>query len=170
MDQAHQYILGEHNDILHLESMQDNRDMALSMTQQAKRSLHIFTQNMDAPIFDTPSFAEALKNLAILDRHSYVQILVKDTRYAILNGHRFIELARRLSSHIQIRKTSIEYKEDNTAFLIVDETGYIRRKNADRYEGTACFNARNECKHMVNFFKTAWEKAAPDPELRQLHI
>jgi hypothetical protein len=158
MTETKQYILGEHDDIIHLESMQDNRDIALSMAQQARRSLHIFTQDLDAPIFDTPSFT------------SFVRIIVKDTKYAILHGHRIIELARRLSSHIHIRKASIEYKEYSAAYLIADETAYLRRSNGYRYEGIACFNARNDCRHLLEFFNTAWEKAAPDPELRRLHI
>lgn len=170
MDQTHQHILGEDSEILHLESMQDNRDIALSMVQQAKRSLHIFTQDMDAPIFDTPSFIEALKNLAIRDSRSYVQIIVKDSKYAVLHGHRFIELARRLSSHIHIRKAGIEYKEYSAAYLIADETGYLRRNNAYRYKGIASFNGRNDCRHLLNFFNSAWETAAPDPELRRLHL
>jgi hypothetical protein len=170
MDQTQQYILGEHDEILSLESMQDNRDIALSMIQQAKRSLHIFTQDLDPPLFDTPAFTEAVKNVAIHDSHSYVQIIVKDTKYAVLHGHRLIELARRLSSHIHIRKAGIEYKEYSAAYLIADETGYLRRNNAYRYEGIACFNARNDCRHLLDFFNTAWEKSAPDPELRRLHI
>lgn len=170
MDPTQPIILGQHNEILHLDSMQDNRDIALSMVQQARRSLHIFTQDLDAAIFDTSSFTEAVKNLAIADKHSYVHIIVKDTKHAVLHGHRFIELSRRLSSHINIRKASLEYKEYGAAYLIVDATGYMRRSNASRYEGIACFNARNDCRHLLNFFETAWEKAAPDPELRQLFI
>jgi len=170
MDQSHQHILGEDGGILHLETMQDNRDTALSLAQQARRCIHIFTQDLEAPIFDNPSFTEALKQLAIANNRSYAQIIVKDTRPAILHGHRFIELARRLTSHIHIRKASMEYKEYSAAFLIVDETGYLRRSNGYRYEGIASFNARNDCRHLLDFFNTAWEKAAPDPELRQLHI
>lgn len=170
MNEASEYILGDHSDIIHLESMQDNRDVSMAMVQQAHRSIHIFTPDLDPHLYDTPGFVEAIKNVAIHDSHSYVQILVKDSSRAVLHGHRLVELARRLSSHIHIRKTSIDYNEYNAAYLIADETGYIRRTNASRYEGVACFNNRNDCRHLINFFNTAWEKATPDPELRRLHI
>ena len=170
MDEVKQYDLGEDNEVLHLDSLQDNIDHALSMVKQATRSVHIFTQDFDAPIYNTPSFAEALKDVAIYDSHSYVKIIVKDSRKAILDGHRFIELSRRLSSHIHIRKASREFNEYSAAYLIADETAYMRRTNAARYEGIANYSARDDCRHLINFFNNAWEKAAPDPELRRLHI
>ena len=164
------HILGQDSDIVHLDSMQDNRDISLAMAQQARRSIYIFTQDLDPQIYDTPGFIEAIKDVAIHDSRSFVQIIIKDSSKAVLHGHRLVELARRLTSHIHIRKASIEYNEYNAAYLIADETGYVRRTNAARYEGIACFNDRNECRHLINFFETAWEKATPDPELRRLHL
>lgn len=170
MNQSSEFKLGEQSDIVHLESMQENRDVSLAMVQQASRSIHLFTQDFDPLIYDTPSFVDAIKNVAINNTRSFVQIIVKDSSKAVLHGNRLIELARRLSSYIQIRKASIEYNEYNAAYLVADGTGYIRRTNASRYEGIACFNNRNDCRHLINFFETAWEKATPDPELRRLHI
>lgn len=170
MNQPHQYILGSHDDIIHLDSLQDNRDIALSIAQQATRSLLIFTPDFDAPVFDRPAFIEAVKDVAIHSPHSFVKIIVKDSGKAVLYGHRIIELARRLTTHLQIRKASIDFKEYSSTYLIADETAYLRRPHANRYEGIAQFNARSDCKHLTNFFDSAWEKAEPDPELRRLHI
>ena len=170
MSESHQYILGTDDQVIHLDSLQDNRDVSLSMVQQAKRSLLIFTQDFDALVFDRPAFIDAVKDVAIRDQHSFVKIVVKDSSKAVLHGHRIVELARRLPTHLQIRKASNEFREYSSTYLIADETGYLRRPHADRYEGVAQFNARDDCKHLMGFFENAWEKAEPDPELRRLHI
>lgn len=170
MSDFSQYKLGESKQKIQLETFEENRAAALALVSQASRSLHIFSYDLDPMVYDNPEFVEAVKNLAIGHSHSQVQIIIQDSRKIIEHGHRIIELARRISSSIHIRKTPAEMKTYSQAFLIADKTGVLYRTIGDRYEGYVNFDDRFECKNLLDFFSTTWEHSAPDPELRRLHI
>ena len=165
-----QCILGESQEKLTIDTLEENRLGAIALAGQAKRTLHIFSYDLEPLIYDNNEFVEAAKNLAIGDSHSYVQIILQDSRKIIDNGHRLVELARRISSSIQIRKTPPELKAHAQAFLIADKTGLLYRSIGERFEGHVNFNDRFECKHLLDFFASTWEHSNPDPELRRLHI
>ena len=170
MSDFSQYQLGEFKQKIQLETFEENRAAALALVSQASRSLHIFSYDLDPMVYDNPEFVEAVKNLAIGHSHSQVQIIIQDSRKIIEHGHRIIELARRISSSIHIRKTPAEMKTYSQAFLIADQTGVLYRTIGDRYEGYVNFDDRFECKNLLDFFSTTWEHSTPDPELRRLHI
>lgn len=170
MSDFSQYRLGESRQRITLETIDDNRHAAHALAGQACRSLHIFSHDLDPMVYDNGEFLEAVKALAIGHRHARVQIIIQDSRKIIERGHRIIELGRRLSSSIHIRKTPPEMKTHAQAFLIADKTGVLYRTVGDRFEGYANFDDRFECKNLLDFFTAAWEHSAPDPELRRLHI
>jgi hypothetical protein len=95
---------------------------------------------------------------------------LEDSSKVVTRGHRIIELARQLSSFIEIRKINTDLKNISDAFLVGDETALVYRKQAQRYEGFVNFNDRGRCRQVLADFRDSWEKAAPDPELRRLHI
>lgn len=163
-------VLGETNELIHVDTKEESRLAVLSMTRQAQKTLHIFTHDFDAPVYDNLEFVEAAKQLAISIPHSHIQILIRDSRRVIMHGHRMVELARRLGSNIFIKKLSSNFDSHIEAFCIADETAMLRRPIADRYEGQVNFNDRQDCKLLLRFFTTAWEHSSADPELRRLHL
>jgi len=170
MTDFNESVLGESKQKILLETIEENRLAAIALATQANRSLHIFSYDLDPMIYDNSEFFEAVKQLAIGHSHAQIQIIIQDSRKVIEKGHRIIELARRLSSNIHIRKTPAEMKSYSQAFLIADKTGLLYRTIGDRFEGYVNFDDRFECKNMLDFFATTWEHSAPDPELRRLHI
>jgi hypothetical protein len=170
LDDFNQYKLGENKEQIALETIEQNRNAALCLATQASRSLCIFSHELDPLIYDTSSFVEAVKNLAIRHRHTSIQIVIQDSQKIVNQGHRLVELMRRLTSSIQIRKTPPELKTVSRTFLIADATGILYRNNVERYEGYVNFDTRYECKNVLKFFNNAWEKSQPDPELRRLYI
>jgi len=164
------YQLGSTDAELRVASSADNRHAALALSEQAKRCLHIFTRDLDAPVYDQAPFIQAVGALATRGRYSRIQILVQNTERAIKNGHRLIELSRRLSSFIELRKPHYDYREYNQAFLIADEVGLLRRPITDRYDGTLNFKAPLASREYLDLFNQVWERSEGDPDLRQLLI
>ncbi len=162
--------LGESRDILYLRTRADNREVALRLVQQAHRSLHLFTHNLDPVLYDTREFVEAVKQLAIQSPHSKVYILLKDPSTAVTRGHRIVELARRISSHVFIHRVAEEDQDRIDSFMVVDEVGILRRAHGARFEGTAEFNNPGEARQLLKSFNDAWERSVPEAELRRLHI
>lgn len=164
------YKLGEQDKVIHLETMDDNRNAATTIAQQSRRTLHIQSYDLDPLIYDDSDFIEAVRQIAVNSTRAAIQILLEDSRKVVSHGHRIIELARQLSTYIEIRKINTDLKNIADAFLVGDETALVYRKQAQRYEGFVNFNDRGRCRQVLTDFRDSWEKAAPDPELRRLHI
>jgi hypothetical protein len=87
-----------------------------------------------------------------------------------MHGHRIVELARRISSHIFIHRADEEEQSRIDSFMIVDEIRLIRRPHNSRFEGSAEFNNPGEARYYLKTFNETWERSWPEPELRRLHI
>ncbi len=164
------YILAESNDLILVETREDNHLAAIQLAQQCIRNLEIISRKLDPAIYDTPDFVEALKQLALKSRHARIRILVFESEAIIHSGHRLIDLAQHLSSYIELRNPGIEYQAYNEALLIADETGYLHQDNAERYEGRVNFNGRRQSKLLLDRFEEMWDSATPDPNLRRIHV
>lgn len=162
-------VLGQFQDPIDLADSDANRRVAITLTRQARRSVDIFTRDLDKKLYDNRDFLDAVQNLAVNNR-GLIRILVKDSDKAVKYGHRLIALSQRLTSFIEIRKVAEDFKEYNEAFLVADEIGFVHRKHADRFEGIARFNAAKEAVNLLVFFNEVWRHSAPDPNLRRIYL
>ncbi|MES9950764.1 MAG: GNAT family N-acetyltransferase [Candidatus Thiodiazotropha sp.] len=162
--------LGKTSELYHLHTIEDHQIHATSMVRQAKRHLAIFSRTLDPQILDTPPFIDATKQLAMRSRISRIRILLQDNTLVVQQGHRLVELAQRLSTAIEIRIPGEEYLEYADNFILVDELGYLHRKQAENLLGTACYNDRHRVNRMQTIFDEAWEFGIPDRELARLHL
>lgn len=164
------FNLGERSETLPVESLEACAAVSLRLAQQATRSLHIFSRTLDERLYDTTPFIEAMRRLAVRGRNSGIRLLVQQPDHAVKNGHRVIELSRRLSSAIAIRTVHPDFRDYNEAFLIADEAGFLQRPAADRFEGKASFHDPLEARELLRFFVKVWEMSLRDPEHLRLHI
>ncbi len=170
LEQIDQYVLGESGGPLHLDRPSVCARAVALMASQARRELRIFTPDMQAAIYDQQPFLDALTDLVIGSRYSWVRILIKDPGPAIRNGHRLIELGRRLSSSIEMRRIHPDYQDHALSFLAADDLGVIKSTPSDPREFVAEFYATLEAKRLAEFFDEVWERSEPDPELRRLYL
>src|SRR3569832_1410299 len=139
MQSIDDFNLDETSTPLSLETSEDNRAAALRLVQQARRSLDIYSRDLDKAIYAEPTFLDDVRALALNAKPGAVRLLVKDSSRAVIYGHRLIPLCQRLTCFIEIRRPPEEYRDYYEVFLVVDRLGYLHRKLADRFEGTAYF-------------------------------
>ncbi len=161
-------VLGETNQSVPTQSSEEVREATLALTRQTRRTLDIFTQQLDQRIYNNQDFTEALKALATDNRHSLIRILIQDSIPVVKQGSRVVQLSYRISSRIQLRKPPIEYRDAAEEFLIADRKGLMYRKLGHRYEGELNFNEAVRSRRLLKFFDECWEKSGTDPELRRL--
>ena len=159
----------DENDIS-LSSRDEVKIINIAMAQQTSRTIDIISRYLDPAIFDTPDFIDAIKNLSISSKFTKIRILIKDSDPMTKNGHRLIDLIQQLTSSIEVRKISEEYKSYGEAFTLFDGKGVIYLRHSDRYEGLANFNRPRLATELSNFFNEVWEHSAPDANLRRLHL
>ena len=165
-------ILGTSKDTLQLHTIDENREIALSLAQQARRELVIFSQELDAALYDNADFERAVFDLARLHPSTQIRILVQDATRALQNGHSLLRLAQTLSSSVFIRKPSHDFREEYGAFIVADTTGYSQRVIGDHYnyDALASFMEPSQARQLVHHFNKMWEHAEDDPRLRRLHV
>ena len=157
-------------DYRELTSSEDNRQAAVQLASQARRSLALFTRDLDPAIYDTQEFIAAVQQLALRSRYTRIRIVVIDPVAAVKDGHRLIELARRLSTYIEIRRPSEDHAKLPDSFLISDDTGLLYRPLANRYEGFADPYNPFEARNRLRSFDEIWEQAEPEQEFRRLSL
>lgn len=170
-DNWQEAVLGETSGVHAMGTLSELQAVSCQMAFQCRRELRIYSQRLNREIYEQHCFLEAAKLLAIRHANTKVSILVADTEHIRVNGHRLLELARKLPSSVQIRRRSEEFAYDLRSFMLADEGGFILRPIwYDFNDATASFHDRYMVRGLKEDFVRVWEQSEPDPALRQLSI
>lgn len=157
-------------DLFLLDSLHDFQEQSLQLLAQSRRSIAILSRNLDAPIYATDEFVQAISSFVRSSRNAQVQILVKDTKPLVESGHNLAKLHQRLSSKILLRKLTVEPQNTDMGFMLCDTSALLYKNDDANYKGFANFNAAVEVKHLRETFDYIWQYGEPEPELQMLHI
>lgn len=163
-------ILGQDSEDITTQDSAQCSQALLTLTQQARRSLLIFSQQLDAKIYNSPEFYEAVLKLATSSRHADVRIIVRDIQPIIKQSSRLVQLSQRISSRMQIRTPPMEFLQRRDEFVIIDGRALLQRANAQRYQGEVDSNAPLRCRQLTQLFDDCWEKSSTPTDLKRLHI
>ena len=163
-------VLGKSTEIIPLRDAEGFRRISRLMAEQATRQLDIFTYDLDTRVYDRKPFLKALKALALSTGNARIRILLQNNERVQKEGHRLVDLARKLPSRIEIRRHNPEFIDHGENFMVVDATGYVRRRQHNQYEGEADFNDRRKAESYRDLFSAIWECSEPDSELRIIGI
>ncbi len=158
------------NDLWLLDGIDDFRHYTLELIKQNRRSLAILTRDLDALVYGSAEFVEAVSAFTRSSRHTQVQILIKDTKPAIESSHLLIRLAQRLSSKILVRKMVVEPNNKEMGFILGDIDKLLFKNDDTVYRGFFNSNAAREIKPLREEFNYLWQYAEPEPEFQLLHI
>lgn len=164
------FDLGQTNAEILLNTAEDHRNAAVSLTRQANRSVYIYTQDLDKPIYDNSEFTQNLLYMVRHYHHTRIRILLRDSQSAVKKSHSLINLSQKLTSNIEVKTITDDYREIRASFMIVDKVGLLFRAKASLYEGSVNFNSPARALKLIEYFNEVWEKSEPDPDFRKLHI
>jgi predicted GNAT family N-acyltransferase len=162
--------LGQDSGLLRLTNALENRRICADMAAQTRRELCLLSHNLEKDIFDQTAFLRSVKELAVRSRFSRIRILLQDHRKAVKQGRRLIELARRLSSSIEIHIPAEDWLELPENFLLADRHGYVHRELSSEFAASADYHAPLVVERLLARFETIWETSQPDTELRRLYL
>lgn len=161
---------GQPSGVITLARREEFRLASLSLARQAVRSLDILSYDLDAPLYDQMDFVMAVKQFCLQSRQSQVRILLHNNERVQKQGHRLVDLARRVPSRISIRRPHPDYLQRQENFLLADRTGHLIRRLYSRYQGEVNFSDRLGSERWVDFFNEIWNCSEPDIDLRRLDI
>lgn len=153
-----------------LSSRDETRDAAVAIASTAKRSLAILTPDLEPGIYDTDGFLDVAKRLVLAKRYSKIRVIVTDPARAVRNGNRFVGVARRLNTYIDLRNAHQDYRSLREAFLIADDSALLYRVDAGRWEGIADSYDPVVTRRYLDFFDNIWNVSEQGPEFREVRV
>lgn len=139
-----------------ISTAEDATQAATVVASNARRVLSIYSDDLESPIFEHAPFLEAVKRLVLGRRFAKVRVLIRDATRLPHHRHRFVQLARKLTSHIEIRVAPPPYADDPSAYVIADERATLYRLQHDRWDGICDLDDRAVARLYLDRFDEAW--------------
>jgi hypothetical protein len=89
-------------------------------------------------------------------------VLLRDQARMGNGANRFVAMAHRLTSYLEIRIRAVQYRELAAAYCIADDRGIVYRVRADRAEGIAGFNNPPIARQYLQEFDGVWQASATE--------
>jgi hypothetical protein len=153
-----------------LSSLDEYRAAVAELAKRAHRSLSIYTPNLEPEIYDQDIFLEPLKRLVLARGHARLRVLISDPARVTREGNRFMQMARRLTSFIELRNVPPEFRDNPASFIIADTTAIAYRQQRTRWDGIVDFNDQQVVKRYLAYFDEIWAVSLIQPEMRATAI
>ncbi len=141
-----------------------------SLISQTSQQLRILSFDLDYKNFDTQTITDALSKLARRSRYSKIYILVADSSIIVKRGHRWLELQRKLTEKIKIRRVNCEPHLLKNNLIIADQAGVICQSMKEPEKIWGNFNNVPVAANYIKEFDDLWNRAVEDKDLRQLSL
>lgn len=151
-------------------TMPEVREASLRVARSAQRLLSIFTLDLEPMIYGEEPFLEAIKRLVLARSYAKVRVLLADPSRAMVDNNRFLILARRLTSCIDLRTMAQEYPASAGAFIIADDKALVYRLQANRWDGIADMNDPLIVRRYLAFFDEVWNMSMQESQMRQMFM
>ena len=163
-----------------LDTIKDSREMLHSyddgskavekLLNLAQREVLFFSYDLQPRMVNTKSISDAMLGILKRSRKASIKTLLSYNTLIKRDGHRWLEIARRFTSNIEIKKPRKEDLSLVHVYLLVDGQALLYKPYADHYEGYYSLKAPNEVKALRKQFLEAWNVATPEPEVNRLHL
>lgn len=152
----------------------DSRDQAALLAAEligsARQEICFFGPLIDPVLLDNDNVITKLSEFARRSQRTQIRIVVHDTQKNVIDSHRLLPLAQRLTSHIQIHTTHPKHQDQRSLFLLIDRQAYLYCPNAERYEGRAEMQGAAFARDLQQQFDELWSHSRPDINTRRLHL
>lgn len=160
------FLLNQTDELQAFRKAEEARRHALALTQQVRRNLCLYSSDLEPWLYNHSSIQEACTRFLLAHPKNRLRILLRDSSRAVKEGHRLLNLSRRLSSNFQIRKLHPDYPSEECAFLIADDCGLLLRPELDQYAGHVRYRDPAQVRLRQAQFDQAWNTSILDPDLR----
>jgi hypothetical protein len=149
-----------------LTSLNEARTAVNQVAGRAQRLLSIYTPNLEPELYDQSEFLEVIKRLVLARPFAKVRMLIGEPGRSSADGHRFLAMARRLSSCMDVRNLPARNGAPHCAYLIADERAIMYRLRADCWDGIADLDNAPVARLYLHEFEQLWDTCTPPESLR----
>lgn len=139
-----------------LTSVAEVRQTTAAVIATGQRLISIFTPDLEPPLYDDPQVIEVIKRFVLGHSFAKVRVLLRDHARHTGSGSRFMSMARRLTSYLELRILVPQYHHLTASYCIADDRGIVYRLRADRWDGIAAVNSPPVARQYLQEFDAAW--------------
>lgn len=150
-DQAHRHV-----------STRDSlRAAAIDLIADARHDLLICAPVLDAAFFNRADMAQALGQFIARRAGNRIRIVVEDTEQLLQANVRLVELTRRFSDLILIRRLGEQHRGLAEMFIVADKTGCLHQGDITNVDARCDFRAPRLADPLARRFETFWDASEP---------
>jgi hypothetical protein len=150
-------------DTLHvLSTLDEVRTATETVAASGQRLISIMTSDLEPEIYDQAAFLEIIKRFVLGRSFAKVRVLLRDQARMGNGANRFVAMAHRLTSYLEIRVRAAQYRELTAAYCIADDKAIVYRLRADRAEGIAGLNNPPIARQYLQEFDAIWRASATE--------
>jgi hypothetical protein len=139
--------------------------------ENASRTLRIFSQSLDYPLYSRPQLVDSISVLARRSKQTNIQILIQDPRLLYGKHHPILALAQRLPTTFTIRVCLEPIPFAPSHFLLADSSCVVRFTNEQEYKGYLNLNGRVDAQSLLDWFQPTWSyHCHPDSQFTRLSL
>lgn len=153
-----------------LTTLEEAQAATLRVALATRRLMTIYTPDLEPQLYDQPKFIDTVKRLVLASGYAKVRVLLSDPSRALYESSRFVALARRITSYIELRHLHPRFRERKQAFLIGDDRHVVYRLDSSRWDGVYHSGDPGIARPYLDAFDEAWDASDPDAETRQRHL
>lgn len=162
--------LGDSDENLILESVEDLNHMVLALFQLARRQVLLRAPRLEWPVFASQELSDEIGRIVKSELSNQVLVLIEDEEHFFHTNSRVLALCRRFSSYVKLRLVPEEYREPAELFLTVDNLAFMHQARADVNYAVANLNAPGRVRTLSRRFNEIWERSEPPAELFTLGL
>ena len=140
-----------------LSTLAEVRTATETVAAGGQRLISIMTPDLEPEIYDQAALLEIIKRFVLGHSFAKVRVLMRDQARLSSGANRFIAMAHRLTSYLEIRIRAPQYRELTAAYCIADDRAIVYRLRADRAEGIAGFNNPPIARQYLQEFDAIWQ-------------
>lgn len=148
----------------------DRPATALDLARQCRRQLRILSHSLERELYHRSAFCDAVSQLARRNRYTEIRLLIVDSRPLVQRGHLLLDLQRRLSSSIQLRRADCEPQAIPENYLLADARGILCYTVKEPEQAWSDYNNGPVAENYGAQFDELWGRAIDDPDLRLLNL
>lgn len=154
----------------HPDSRESLHASVLEVIHSARHELLICSPALDAALFNSAALSNALTRFLSGRPQNRARIVVEDTEHMLISCVRLVELARRLSDLLQIRRLGEAHHGMTDLFVVADRESCLQQPDIGRITATLDMAAPRLAAPLARRFDEIWDASEPAPGLHGFRL
>lgn len=154
----------------HPDTRDELRTAQLDVVRSAQRELRILAPALDAALFNGSAMTEALGRFIAGHSRNRMRVVVEDTEHMLQTCTRFVELVRRFSDLLLVRRLGEPHRGLTEMFVLADDHSCLYQQDLGVVDALLDLHTPRAVGPLASRFEDIWSAAEPVPGLHTFRL